>query len=539
VTLPHVLLGPALWAELEDGLLRVSNGITLETLSLKRRADGRLEAGSRQQLVDRLAALAPRAPWQTRGPLWCALPARGVSLRRIPIPNPRPDDLRSVLALQVEARFPLPPDSLAWGWFSASDPSASEVTVAAVRSDALEELAAAFKQAGFEPRFTLASMVRLPGIVPISGRTLLLHLGAGSSEWTSFEGPLPAITRSVALGQEDVLARINKLLQGNPAEVEAQLRAWGGSESSAASDPRLESALREAFSPLTDSLKALPASDSATPERWELSGSSILAPVAARLLRTLRPGAAVTVHSESTSSAIDGLRHLTGAGSAAGAAPSRGIPLRLDLPNTKPAAVVGGLPQIPWPWVARIAALLVALLLFPYVEAVLGRPLLKRRLAALEKDRARLSEIDRRLEFVDQLAGNQPPYIEALYVIANAAPQGAKIDSVSMNRRGELSLSGYTQMPQQAVELRTRLVDSKYFSTVVLEEQTPIQGGPQRVNLRITAQWKGPAEREALQLGPVLPDPVKTNAPAGGKTNGPASTTPTPPGSAPAPAMRT
>ena len=44
----------------------------------------------------------------------------------------------------------------------------------------------------------------------------------------------------------------------------------------------------------------------------------------------------------------------------------------------------------------------------------------------------------------------------------------------------------------------------------------------QRVNFRITAQWKGAAEREALQLGPVLPEAPRTNAVAGG-TNAPAT----------------
>ena len=110
-----------------------------------------------------------------------------------------------------------------------------------------------------------------------------------------------------------------------------------------------------------------------------------------------------------------------------------------------------------------------------------------------------------------------------------------------MNRRGEVALVGYTPMPQQAVEFRTRLVESKYFSSVVLEEQAPVQGGPQRVNLRITAQWKGPAEREALALGPVLPDPAKTNAVSGSGTNsvaGTSSRTNAPSGSATSPSSQ-
>jgi hypothetical protein len=80
-----------------------------------------------------------------------------------------------------------------------------------------------------------------------------------------------------------------------------------------------------------------------------------------------------------------------------------------------------------------------------------------------------------------------------------------------MNQRGEISVSGYTQMPQQVVEFRTRLVDSGFFSTVVLEELAPVAGGQPRINLRLTAQWKAAAEREALKLGPVVPDRPSTN----------------------------
>ena len=220
-----------------------------------------------------------------------------------------------------------------------------------------------------------------------------------------------------------------------------------------------------------------------------------------------------TARPSGSTAAVEGLRTWT---------QSHGgtVPIRLDLSAV--ASVLGSKTSLArghWVWVARAAALLAALLLFPYAEALLGRPLVARRLAALQKDRDRLNEIDRRLGFVDQLVGSQPPYVDALFVIANAAPQGARVESVNMNRRGEVSLSGFTQMPQQAVDFRTRLVDSKFFSNVVVEEQAPAQGGPQKVNLRITAQWKGPAEREALQLGPVLPEAAKTNSTGSIKTN--------------------
>ena len=514
----QAFVGPALWAEVVDDVLHVSNGQIERTIALHRRTDGRLEVASRQSVIDTLRELAPCAPWQSRGTLWCAVSARGVSLRRFSIPKTQPESLRRVLSLQVEARFPLPPEALAWGAIApiGAPPSTGngleEVSVAALRSEALAELSATFVQAGFEPVFTLAALVRTPEFPESPSRAVALHFGETSSEWIAWDGALPGITRSVPCGERAVLASLATAWNTDTTEAARRLRDAGS-----AFDP----ALHQAFAPFHASLQSLPAADATSPESWRLTGSELLVSVVARLLPQLRPGATVippAIAANTTgSAAIRGLRGLT-ASPTDGVSP-RPFPVRLQLPNTKPSVSLGGFPAIPWPWVVRAGALALALLLFPYAEAVLGRPLIQRRLAALQKDRTRLSEIDRRLDFVDYLAGNQPPYIEALYVIGNAAPQGAKLDSVTMNRRGEVALVGYTPMPQQAVEFRTRLVESKYFSSVVLEEQAPVQGGPQRVNLRIIAQWKGPAEREALALGPVLPDPAKTNAASASGTN--------------------
>ena len=531
--------GPTLWAELADGALQVAGPTGERTIPLRRRADGRLDSVSRQQLITSLRELAHRAPWQSRGTLWCALPARGVSLRRFSIPPTAPESLRRVLSLQVEARFPLPPEARAWGAVTPHGDAArsidglEEVCVAAVRSDAIAELSDTFLEAGFTPAFTLASLVRTPGFPPQPSRAVALHVGETSSEWTAWDGPFPSLTRSVSCGEASMLTALARAWNTSAAEAADRLRSG-----TASSDP----AVLQALAPFHASLQALPAATGpGTPELWTVTGSASWIGVLSQLLPQLRPGATLVASTISPSAsggaAIQGLRRL--ASETGGQSSSASVPVRVQLPDAKAPLSLHGLPAIPWPWVARAAALGLALLLFPYAEAVLGRPLLQRRLNALQKDRTRLAEIDRRLDFVDYLAGSQPPYIEALYVIGNAAPQGAKLDSVTMNRRGEVALVGYTPMPQQAVEFRTRLVDSKYFSSVVLEEQAPVQGGPQRVNLRITAQWKGPAEREALGLGPVLPDPAKTNAPSGsgtnsaagsaGRANAPSGTPATPP----------
>jgi len=528
MTLPAAWVGPSLWAEIEGDVLNVSNGTSGQSIPLGSRPDGRLDSAVQATVLDALQHLAPRSPWQTRGVLWCALSAKGVSLKRISLPVSKREDLRRILTLQVEARFPLPPDALAWGWFepapnstTPSPPGLTEVTVAAIRKETLEPLAAVFTRAGFQPVFTLASSVRHPDANPSGTVSAVIHLGRHHSEWLAWEGFLPAVTRSIAWGEETFLEELGKTLTQDRATLSERFRAWvDNSGPTAGADARFREAAEAALAPLLESIQSIPQKtrDGGEPETWLLDGPEPVVSVVAAVLRSRHPGRNVAIQPETarpagSTAAVEGLRSWT---------QSHGgtVPIRLDLSAV--ASVLGSktsLARAHWVWVARAAALLAALLLFPYAEALLGRPLVARRLAALQKDRDRLNEIDRRLGFVDQLVGSQPPYVDALFVIANAAPQGARVESVNMNRRGEVSLSGFTQMPQQAVDFRTRLVDSKFFSNVVVEEQAPAQGGPQKVNLRITAQWKGPAEREALQLGPVLPEAAKTNSAGAIKTN--------------------
>ena len=46
---------------------------------------------------------------------FCAIGARGVSMRRLSLPAASEDELQRVLRLQIESEFPLSPDELAWG----------------------------------------------------------------------------------------------------------------------------------------------------------------------------------------------------------------------------------------------------------------------------------------------------------------------------------------------------------------------------------------------------------------------------------------
>ncbi|MBC8002068.1 MAG: hypothetical protein H7X97_05725 [Opitutaceae bacterium] len=76
-----------------------------------------------------------------------------------------------------------------------------------------------------------------------------------------------------------------------------------------------------------------------------------------------------------------------------------------------------------------------------------------------------------------------------------------------MNRRGEVSLRGNMKDSQQVLQFRSKLIDSGFFSSVVVEEQTPTPDR-QKLVVRMTAQWKPASDREKLKVGPT-PDEIE------------------------------
>jgi len=152
-------------------------------------------------------------------------------------------------------------------------------------------------------------------------------------------------------------------------------------------------------------------------------------------------------------------------------------------------------------WAVVVALLALGLLAFPHGEALLLKSRLSRKLAAIQADKARLTTIDRELDFLRYLKQSQPPYLDALFLLAKAAPQGARFDSLSMNRRGDLSLRGSMKDSQQVVGFRSKLIESGFFANVVVEEQTPTPDR-QKVTVRMSAQWKPVGERASLAIGP-------------------------------------
>ena len=106
-----------------------------------------------------------------------------------------------------------------------------------------------------------------------------------------------------------------------------------------------------------------------------------------------------------------------------------------------------------------------------------------------------------------------------------------------MNRRGDLSLRGFMRDSQQVVDFRSKLINSGFFSNVVVEEQNPTPDR-QKVILRISAQWKQSPGRDSPAIAPPAAETeipkavgaeVKSNAPPERVASGPATPKTNPP----------
>jgi hypothetical protein len=152
-----------------------------------------------------------------------------------------------------------------------------------------------------------------------------------------------------------------------------------------------------------------------------------------------------------------------------------------------------------WKWAVLAGVLAMAALTLRYAESGIYRSRLNRKLAAISDYRRTLPQLEKEFAFLHYIKTNQPPYLDTLAVLASAAPPGTKIESLSLLRHGDLSLRGSTGDAQAPGTFRSKLIDSGFFSRVVVEEQAPVQDG-QKFNFRISAQLKADGDRKPFAL---------------------------------------
>lgn len=93
--------------------------------------------------------------------VYCLLPAKGLSLRKISLPAKTRAEIDRLLPMQIEAHFPVSAEDLAWGYLElpARGPL-KELLVAAIKKDLLAEYRGIIAGAGFTPIFVVAALAR-------------------------------------------------------------------------------------------------------------------------------------------------------------------------------------------------------------------------------------------------------------------------------------------------------------------------------------------------------------------------------------------
>jgi hypothetical protein len=457
---------PPVYVEINDVSLKAFKEGNRVELPLERGPDGRLTAACREKITAGLRGFAGKKSLQSRARAFCALSAAGVSLRRMVLPDSAKEEFEKVLRLQIEAEFPLSPDELAWGWLPLESGKAGkrEVLVAAVKREVVGEFREVLATGDLEPVFTVAALARNFMCPQPGGSHALLEAGSGRPEWAVFENGVPTVLRVL------------------PAASEVSL------------------------------LESVPKAPGANAGRRVIYVTGASNDLAAQLARRLGGGSVCVPLAFETGvpAAILGLKK---------AVEQNGAGRLLTLEHRdQPAAgrLNAASPELK-PWLVRAAVLVCLVLILPYAEAVILKPFLTRKLAALKADKGRLATIDRELDFLQSLRQSQPPYLDALFLFAKSAPPGTRFDSLTMDRQGQVSLHGTMQNGQLVTDFRSKLIASGFFSTVSVDEQTP-SPDRQKVTLRMTAHWKPAPELARLSVGPT-PEEIeqaRTNVDTGG-----------------------
>ncbi len=465
---------PPLAIEFSRSRLKLLTDHTGAEFPLDRQADGRLTPACRERLLTAVPQFLKAAGWPANSPAWCAIDARGVSLRCLRLPAVGSEGLHQVVQLQIESEFPLPPEALAWGFRTLGEPqreadgsSKQTVLVAAVKKAVVEDYAGLLAAAGIVPTFTLAALVRAAFVPPGSPFSSTLEISSDHCE-LAVVGP-----------QASACLRVLPGLAGDADPAGAAVQSLVKTIRHLALLPKLY---------LSGDVRA-----------GQVLASQLGAEVVCELLAT-SPG-------PGRSPATLGLRAL---------AAGRGHEV-LVLGVKAAAAPKPVAPPELMEWGLRAALLLLAVLLFPALEALLLTAPLAAKVTSFQ-DRARQAEItvDRDLDFLQYVKQSQPPCLESIYIISQAAPSGMHLESLSLNRRGEMALRASLRNGDQVAEFRSKLIGSGFFASVTVEEQTP-SPDHQKVNIRLTAQWKALTILQTLVVGPTLKDSREaTNYP--GKT---------------------
>lgn len=493
--------------ELGQSSWKVRHGERGLDLPLERQDNGRLTASCKERLASALQSLGARATVGWRPRVICALSVRGVSLRRIALPKTSHEEPRRLLMLQMEREFPLPPEALAWGCCAArtvDSTGVEEWLVAALKREVLADYTEVLSRCGLKPVFTLAALGRMALCSQPDEPYALLDIGRSHSELVGVEGGVLTTARIIPWGGEHVTQTVQTQLGINRDDAEKlKVSFLADHRSHEATHHAVDCCWQTEAETLASLITRQP-----LPRRIFLTGETARSDLFVAALAQALPGAQidrVTVRpGAGCSAATLGWQALWARNG--GKAP---LAFQMDGDSNGEALLRQGAAR----WAAVAGGLLLALLVVRYGEAVVRQPRLSGRLAQVNSQRAGLPSLDREASFLEYLETNQPPFLDTVWLVANAAPRGARLDSLAMTRRGDFSLRGSMANAEEAAEFRRKLVDSGYFTSVVLDEQAPTPDR-QKVTFRLTVQLKPHSQR------PSLPAALAGKETGSGKTPG-------------------
>lgn len=511
-------------------------------LPLERLPGGEMNPKSRDALRARLREFLGGAGSPKRA--FCAVPAQGVSLRRIFLPAVSREELMKILALQIEKELPLPPEKLAWGYeivgnglemgTGGATPSpdgergngkglsqVQEATIAAVRREVLEDYARLLGECGLRATFYLGVLAGGAICPRIAGLSSVLDIGRTHSELLNLNDGKPLSVRSLTWGGETVTLSISKALGIAPPEAEKVKRGLRGpaadpgepdpdsAESIARSIIRKEAQslvkiLREAWSGSRS-----PGEPGPPARLFLLGGGSRVPGLAREIARFFGDEVTCTLvetkEAPGGSAAILGLRSQGVSGN-----PSALIGLNHQVKAAGRMGTVSG--RRVWTWIAATVLLAMLSLSLRYATPLL-------RLGGLRKDLARAQETLRSLPGVDRELGflgeidSQTPFLDAVGVIAASAPKGTQIAELKASRQGEISFQGSIGNYQEVSEFRRKLSRSGWFSEVALLEEAPTKDG-KRVDFRLAARLLAPGKGSRPPLESLVAPEILAEGPA-------------------------
>lgn len=488
--------------EINDRSVRALTGRRVVEVPFERDAQGRTDPREAARVAEELRRrLGTRGRFASKAV--CAIPARGISVRRTRLPQGAPGELDGMVSLWLENEVPFVFNDLEWtyeapdltgGSAATNGNRGARVTALVLRAAVLEDYRRLFERVRSRPSFVPRVLLAAGVAGPEQPRGAWMYLDEHAADFALFDDGGLASIRTLSLDAREIALAIADGRRG-----EAPSHGNDGDRD------------REPF-------PVVLAGSAALVERIASELSGLLSGI-----RIERRGKDVGSGASGASGSTPALEELERAATARRSLPFRFAPKRAqkDGVDANPRTSTSRRGLVRW---AVIAVLLAAgWLACRYLPPVFEASAHRDRLRELGAAGVGVPAVDAELAFLDELQKAQLPYLDALRALSEACPQGVLFDNVSMDRSRRVSVQGSFANPQQASELREKLGRATILTEIVLEDLSPLQGTDRwqfRLQARLSdggapAAQGPPAAVPADAAGVARPTPQAASASAG------------------------